>query len=89
MCAKGVYFFDVCVRTSPNRLRLEYMHTYTTYMHTYTHANTHITPTGAALTIDAPEIAAPPRQLDVTSSNLDTLNWNQLIVGLDRYAQYL
>jgi len=40
---------------------------------------------GASLTIDAPEIQAPPRRLEVGAAAMDSINWNQLIVGLDRY----
>jgi len=40
---------------------------------------------GASLTIDAPEIQAPPRRLEVGAAAMDNINWNQLVVGLDRY----
>lgn len=40
---------------------------------------------GARLSINAPEIAAQPRRLEVAPTSLDSLNWNKLIVGLDRF----
>jgi hypothetical protein len=40
---------------------------------------------GARLQIDPPQITAPPRTLQVGPTSLDSLNWNKLILGLDRF----
>jgi hypothetical protein len=40
---------------------------------------------GASLSIDPPPIQLPPRQLSLSNGALDSINWNQLVVGLDRY----
>jgi hypothetical protein len=34
---------------------------------------------------DAPPITAAPRRLELMPSNLDSLNWSNLVVGLDRF----
>merc|ERR1712216_572103 len=40
---------------------------------------------GPRLQIDAPQIVPPPRRLEVGPTSLDSLNWNKLVLGLDRF----
>ena len=50
-----------------------------------TEAGKPVAVSGARLQIDPPQITAPPRTLQVGPTSLDSLNWNKLILGLDRF----